>query len=138
MNTERLTTKSRDALTAAVRQALTNGNPNTEPEHLLHGLLLPPDNTVGTLLEATGADAAAVDAAAVAAIGKLPSTTGSSVTQPALSGSFARVLATAETLADELAGFETTKGSIHFTPARMLSDDLVRLLVHTRIVEIDV
>ena len=102
MNTERLTTKSRDALTAAVRQALTNGNPNTEPEHLLHGLLLPPDNTVGTLLEATGADAAAVDAAAVAAIGKLPSTTGSSVTQPALSGSFARVLATAETLADEL------------------------------------
>ena len=102
MNTERLTTKSLDALTAAVRQALTNGNPNTEPEHLLHGLLLPPDNTVGTLLEATGADAAAVDAAAVAAIGKLPSTTGSSVTQPALSGSFARVLATAETLADEL------------------------------------
>ena len=102
MNTERLTTKSRDALTAAVRQALTNGNPNTEPEHLLHGLLLPPDNTVGTLLEATGAEAAAVDAAAVAAIGKLPSTTGSSVTQPALSGSFARVLATAETLADEL------------------------------------
>ncbi|NHB84597.1 hypothetical protein G7085_08175 [Tessaracoccus sp. HDW20] len=42
MNTERLTTRSRDALTAAVRQALTKGNPNTEPEHLLHGLLLTP------------------------------------------------------------------------------------------------
>ena len=46
MNTERLTTKSRDAVTAAVRQALTNGNPNTEPVHLLHGLLLTPDNKV--------------------------------------------------------------------------------------------
>ena len=52
MNTEKLTTKSRDAVTAAVRQALTHGNPNTEPVHLLHGLLLTPDNTVGTLLEA--------------------------------------------------------------------------------------
>ncbi len=102
MNTERLTTKSRDAVTAAVRQALTNGNPNAEPAHLLHGLLLTPDNTVGALLEAVGADPAAVDAAAVAAIKKLPATSGSSVSQPGISGPLARVLAQAETLADSL------------------------------------
>lgn len=102
MNTERLTTKSRDAVTAAVRQALTNGNPNTEPVHLLHGLLLTPDNTVGALIDAAGGDANAVDQAAVAAIKKLPSTTGSSVSQPAISGPLARVLASAETLADSL------------------------------------
>ncbi|QXT63281.1 ATP-dependent chaperone ClpB [Tessaracoccus palaemonis] len=102
MNTERLTTKSRDAVTAAVRQALTNGNPNTETVHLLHGLMLTPDNTVGALLEAVGAKAAVVDNAAVEAIGKLPSTSGNSVSQPALSGPFARVLAAAETLADTL------------------------------------
>ncbi|WP_353080945.1 ATP-dependent chaperone ClpB [Tessaracoccus lapidicaptus] len=102
MNTEKLTTKSRDAVTAAVRQALTHGNPNTEPVHLLHGLLLTPDNTVGALLTAAGADPAQVDAAADAAIGRLPSTSGSSVSQPALSGPFARVLASAETLADSL------------------------------------
>ena len=84
MNTERLTTKSRDALTAAVRQALTKGNPNTEPEHLLHGLLLTPDNTVGALLTKVGADPAVVDNAAVLAIDKLPSTSGSSVSQPAI------------------------------------------------------
>ncbi|MHA6510533.1 ATP-dependent chaperone ClpB [Tessaracoccus sp. Y1736] len=102
MNTEKLTTKSRDAVTAAVRQALTHGNPNTEPVHLLHGLLLTPDNTVGALLEAAGADPAQVDSAATAAIAKLPSTSGSSVSQPALSGPFARVLASAETLADSL------------------------------------
>ncbi|MDF1489251.1 ATP-dependent chaperone ClpB [Tessaracoccus caeni] len=102
MNTEKLTTKSRDAVTAAVRQALTNGNPNAEPVHLLHGLLLTPDNTVGPLLEALGASATTVDQAATAAIAKLPSTSGSSVTQPALSGPFARVLASAETLAEKL------------------------------------
>ena len=56
MNTEKLTTKSRDAVTAAVRQALTAGNPSAEPVHLLHGLLLTPDNTVGHLLTAVGAD----------------------------------------------------------------------------------
>ncbi|HMR50523.1 MAG TPA: Clp protease N-terminal domain-containing protein, partial [Arachnia sp.] len=102
MNTEKLTTKSRDAVTAAVRQALTSGNPNAEPVHLLHGLLLTPDNTVGPLMELLGASPAAVDQAAVAAIKKLPSTSGSSVTQPALSGPFARVLAAAETLAEQL------------------------------------
>ncbi|RMB62483.1 ATP-dependent chaperone ClpB [Tessaracoccus antarcticus] len=102
MNTEKLTTKSRDAVTSAVRQALTNGNPSAEPAHLLHGMLLVPDNTVGPLLESVGADPHAIDASAVAAIGKLPSSTGSSVTQPTLSGAFARVLASAETLADTL------------------------------------
>ncbi len=100
MNTEKLTTKSRDAVTSAVRQALTNGNPSAEPAHLLHALLLVPDNTVAPLLESVDADPKAIDASAVTAIGKLPSSTGSSVTQPTLSGAFARVLAAAETLAD--------------------------------------
>lgn len=40
------------------------------------------------------------------------------------------------TLADELAGFETTKGSVHFTARHMLPDDLVALLVTTRLAEI--
>ena len=102
MNTEKLTTKSRDAVTAAVRQALTAGNPSAEPVHLLHGLLFAPDNTVGHLLTAVGADPAAVDAQAVEAISKQPSSTGSSVTQPTVSGALARVLATAETLAEQL------------------------------------
>ena len=85
MNTEKLTTKSRDAVTAAVRQALTAGNPSAEPVHLLHGLLLTPDNTVGHLLTAVGADPAAVDARATEDISKQPSSTGSSVTQPTIS-----------------------------------------------------
>ena len=102
MDTAKLTTKSRDAVSAALRNALTSGNPNAEPSHLLHALLMVPDNTVGALLGAVGADPAAIDAAAQAAIKKLPSSTGSSVQQPQLSGSFARVLADAETRAEQM------------------------------------
>ncbi len=102
MDSNKLTTKSRDAVSAAVRIALNNGNPSAEPSHLLHGLLLVPGNTVGPLLQAVGADPAVVNAAAQGAIAKLPSAKGSSVSQPALSGSFARVLADAETRADRL------------------------------------
>ncbi len=102
MDTEKLTTRSRDAVSAAVRTALTNGNPSAEPVHLLHALLLVPENTVAPLLTAVGADPAVVDAAARGAITKLPSAQGSSVTQPSMSGGLARVMADAETRAQQL------------------------------------
>ena len=102
MDTNKLTTKSRDAVSAALRNALTAGNPNAEPAHLLHALLMVPGNTVAPLISAVRGDPAVVDAAAQGAIAKLPSASGSSVSQPALSGSFARVLADAENRADSL------------------------------------
>ena len=87
---------------AALRNALTNGNPNAEPVHLLHALLMVPDNTVASLLSAVGADPKVVDAAAQGAITKLPSASGNSVSQPTMSGSLARVLADAETRAEQM------------------------------------
>ena len=102
MDTEKLTTMSRDAYTAAVRLALTHGNASALPVHLLAGLLLIPDNTVGPLLATLGADPAEVAKRANAVIDKLPSAKGSSVTQPTLSGSLSRVLAEAETQAQAM------------------------------------
>ncbi len=102
MDTEKLTSRSRDAVSAAVRTALTNGNPSAEPVHLLHALLLVPNNTVAPLLTAVGVDPNVVDAAARGAITKLPSAQGSSVSQPSMSGGLARVLADAETRAQQL------------------------------------
>jgi len=102
MDTNKLTTKSRDAVSTALRNALTTGNPNVEPSHLLHALLLVPGNTVAPLISAVGADPAVVDAAARGAIAKLPAASGSSVAQPQLSGAFARVLADAENRAQQL------------------------------------
>ena len=102
MDTNKLTTKSRDAVSAAVRNALTAGNPNAEPSHLLHALLMVPGNTAAPLLQAVGADPVVVDAAAQGAIAKLPVAKGTSVSQPALSGSFARVMADAENRAEQM------------------------------------
>ncbi|MDR0416942.1 MAG: AAA family ATPase, partial [Propionibacteriaceae bacterium] len=110
MDTEKLTAMSRDAYTAAVRLALTHGNAAALPVHLLAGLLLIPDNTVGPLMARLGADPAAVAVAAGAVIAKLPSAKGSSVTQPTMSGALARVLAEAETQAQGMGDqFVTTE-----------------------------
>ena len=102
MDTEKLTTMSRDAVSAALRLALTNGNPTAEPVHLLHALLMVPGNSVSPLLAKIGRDAGQIDQQAVAAMKKLPSSSGASVTQPQLSGAFARVMADAQTRAGEL------------------------------------
>ena len=102
MDTEKLTTMSRDAVTTAVRLALTEGNPTAEPVHLLHAMLMVPENSVGPLLTGVGADPARIDAEAQRAVKRLPSTSGSSVSQPQLSGSFARVMADAENRADRM------------------------------------
>src|ERR687897_2917141 len=50
MDTSKLTTKSRDAVSAALRTALTEGNPYAEPSHLLHALLQVPGNTAAPLI----------------------------------------------------------------------------------------
>ena len=102
MEAEKLTAKSRDAVSAALRNALLAGNPNAEPQHLLSALLSVPENTVGPLLSAAGADPAAVNAEAQQAIATLPSAKGNSVSQPGISGSMARVLADAESRAEQL------------------------------------
>ena len=43
--------------------------------------------------------------------------------------------ATIATLSEDLEGYETTKGSIHFDPQRPLPEDLVRKLIQTRMTE---
>jgi uncharacterized protein YdhG (YjbR/CyaY superfamily) len=43
---------------------------------------------------------------------------------------------TLRTLADELEGYDLTKGSVHFDPAKPLPVTLVRKLIKTRLAEI--
>ena len=102
MDTSKLTTMSRDAISAAVRTALTEGNPQAEPEHLLSALLTIPGNTCAALLSQVGADPKVVEQAAMNAIKKLPSSQGSTVSNPTMSGALARVHAEAENLAQKL------------------------------------
>ncbi|MHB1066398.1 MAG: Clp protease N-terminal domain-containing protein, partial [Candidatus Nanopelagicales bacterium] len=90
------TTKSQDALGAAVRMASANGNPQVEPLHLLDSLLQQGEGIATALLDGVGADVPALTGQARAALATLPSASGSSVAAPQLSQASFRVLNTAE------------------------------------------
>ncbi len=102
MDAQKLTTKSQEALSAAVREASTAGNPSVEPVHLLHTLLAVPESTAGGLLEAIGADRNAVAQAAVDGVKRLPAASGSSVQAPNLARPLFQVLSIAQDRATEL------------------------------------
>ena len=61
MEQDRLTTKSQEAVSTAVRRASTEGHPEVAPVHLLLALLDQPEGIAGSLLAAVGADAATVE-----------------------------------------------------------------------------
>ncbi|HUC24125.1 MAG TPA: Clp protease N-terminal domain-containing protein, partial [Streptosporangiaceae bacterium] len=54
---DKLTRKSQEALSVAIRQAATDGNPQVEPVHLLLALLNQAEGIARPLIEAAGADA---------------------------------------------------------------------------------
>jgi ATP-dependent Clp protease ATP-binding subunit ClpB len=100
--TDQLTTKSQEAVSAAVRTAGGAGNPNVEPIHLLRALLAQSDGTTRPLLAAVGVDADQLIREADALAAKLPSASGPSVGAPAASGSFYRVLTSAGEAAKQM------------------------------------
>ncbi|MDO5629228.1 MAG: Clp protease N-terminal domain-containing protein, partial [Mobilicoccus sp.] len=79
------TTKAQDAFSTAVRTAAAAGHPHVEPAHLLKALADQTETTTGPLLDATGSSLLAASRTADAALAKLPSATGSSMTSPNLS-----------------------------------------------------
>lgn len=93
-----LTTKAQEAISAAVRRATTDGNPQVEPAHLLAALADQTDTTTAPLLEAVGTSPAAVRQTADAAIRQLPTAAGSSVQQPSMSRALANVMEQARQL----------------------------------------
>ncbi len=96
MNTERLTTRSREALAAAIAAAGTAGNATVEPAHLLLGLLATDGSTAPGLLRAVGADPIEISNALKTLLDRLPSAAGSTVAQPQLSRAVANVVTDAE------------------------------------------
>ncbi|MFK5584945.1 ATP-dependent Clp protease ATP-binding subunit [Serinicoccus sp. LYQ131] len=81
----KLTTKAQEALQSAVRDAAAGGHAQVEPGHLLAVLSQQDGTTTGPLLEATGSSAADARAAAMGALRRLPTASGSSMGNPALS-----------------------------------------------------
>ena len=102
MDLSNLTTRSQQALAAAMQQAAAAGNPAIEPAHVLTALLAQDGGTAVPLLQAAGVDAGAVRNELQSVIGALPSAAGSSVQNPGLSRSTHEVLQRAADLAGEL------------------------------------
>src|ERR1700734_3402741 len=107
---EKLTRKSQEALSAAIRQAASDGNPQVEPVHLLLALLQQADGTAQPLLEAAGADTQVVVTEATPLQGKLPQTRGATASAPETSRQMLAVINTAGSLAREMgAGYISTE-----------------------------
>jgi ATP-dependent Clp protease ATP-binding subunit ClpB len=98
----KLTRKSQEALSAAIRQAASDGNPQVEPVHLLLALLKQADGTAQPLLEAAGVDMDRVLAEAAALQRKLPQTRGATTSAPETSRQLLSVINTAQSLAGEM------------------------------------
>ncbi|MFF7994119.1 ATP-dependent chaperone ClpB [Kitasatospora xanthocidica] len=102
MDASKFTTKTQDALSAAIRQAGAAGNPDVKPVHILIALLEQPEGIARPLLEAVGADVARVDAEARRQLAALPSAMGSTVAAPQLARDTLAVLTEAGKRADDL------------------------------------
>jgi ATP-dependent Clp protease ATP-binding subunit ClpB len=102
MDANKFTRRSQEAIGAAIELASSAGNPSVEPVHLLSALLAQPDGIAGALVRAVGVDPASVTPAVDAALRRLPSATGSTVTSPSYARGTILALQAAEKQAESL------------------------------------
>ncbi len=88
----KLTTKSQEAMAAALQAATAAGNPQLEPVHLLAALLEQQGGIATSLLDAVGADRVSLTRQIAGAIASLPAASGGNVSQPAASRGLLTVL----------------------------------------------
>src|ERR1700691_41885 len=99
---DKLTRKSQEALTAAIRQAAADGSPQVESLHLLLALLGQADGTTGPLLRAVGADPALIAKQAEERLARLPRARGATLSAPEMSRPLLKVISTAQSRAKQL------------------------------------
>ncbi|MGD0067319.1 MAG: ATP-dependent chaperone ClpB [Streptosporangiaceae bacterium] len=99
---DKLTRKSQEALSAAVRRAAADGSPQVESLHLLLALLDQADGTTGPLLRAVGADPALIAKQAEERLARLPRARGATLSAPEMSRPLLTVISTAASRAKQL------------------------------------
>jgi ATP-dependent Clp protease ATP-binding subunit ClpB len=99
---DKLTRKSQEALSVAIRQAASDGNPQVDPLHLLLALLQQQDGIARPLLEAVGANPQDVLASATALDKQLPTVRGTTASAPETSRQLLAVINTAAALARDM------------------------------------
>jgi ATP-dependent Clp protease ATP-binding subunit ClpB len=127
MNADKLTTKSQEALSDAVRRASSAGHPDTQPVHLLLALLSEPDGIAADVLRKAGADPASITAQAEGIARRLPAASGSTVAPPGLSRAMHNVLTQAGEQASALGDSYVSTQHLLIGLARA-GGDIARLL----------
>jgi ATP-dependent Clp protease ATP-binding subunit ClpB len=99
---EKLTRKSQEALSEAVKSAAAAGNPNVDGLHLLAALLEQEGGTAAPLLRAVGADPDAMLRSVQQELARLPQAAGATLSAPETSRPLLAALATAGKRAREM------------------------------------
>src|SRR6201986_3558188 len=99
---DKLTRKSQDALSSAVRRAAADGNPQVDPLHLLVALIAQNGGTTAPVLRAVGADPPTVAKEAETRLGRLPRVNGQTASAPEMSRPMLSVINTAVARAREM------------------------------------
>lgn len=102
MSTQNFTTKSQEAISAALQFAAAKGNPSVEPAHLLVALLEQEDGIAGPLLRSAGVDPGALLQQAHSLVENLPAASGGGLANPNLSRDGLTVINTAQELASSM------------------------------------
>jgi ATP-dependent Clp protease ATP-binding subunit ClpB len=99
---DKLTRKSQEAISDAVKRAAAAGNPNVDGLHLLAALIEQDGGTAAPLLRAVEADPAAVLSSTARLLARLPSASGATLSAPETSRPLLAALATAAKRAREM------------------------------------
>ncbi len=102
MADDKLTHKSQDALSTAVRRAAADGSPQVEALHLLVALVEQADGTTAPLLRAVGADPALIAKQAEERLARQPRARGETLSAPELSRPLNAAIRTASSRAKQL------------------------------------
>src|SRR4051795_11362876 len=102
MEISKFTTRTQEAIAAAIQSATGAGHSQLEATHLLSSLLTQSDTLVKPLLEAAGVSPEAVRAATDAELSRLPAATGTTVAAPSYSRSALQALTTSQDVAAEM------------------------------------
>src|ERR1700726_2371694 len=102
MADDKLTHKSQEALSTAVRRAAADGSPQVEALHLLAALVEQADGTTTPLLRAVGADPALIAKQATERLDRLPRARGTTLSAPEMARPLLSAVATASSRAKQL------------------------------------
>src|SRR6201984_1063294 len=102
MADDKLTHKSQDALSTAVRRAAADGSPQVEALHLLAALVEQADGTTAPLLRAAGADPPLIAKQTPERLDRLPRARGTTLSAPEMSRALNAAIATASKRAEQL------------------------------------